>query len=123
MKVAPTADFVRYVNQVQEKRDSEGGQQNSGRDQQGNQKNREENPEIFEVTDEKVGLAIQSFQHDAQALANGLTAQLQGAGPGLKVILKDGAGGVLRHFTGEEFLRLREAVANGKSGKILDQKI
>jgi hypothetical protein len=42
----------------------------------------------------------------------------------LKVVLKDPNGGVLRSVSGEELLRLREAVSAGaKSGRILDQKV
>ena len=73
---------------------------------------------------EKVSRAIDSFHTDTTTIANGLRASLEGEGPGLKIVLKDVNGAVVRHFSGEEFLKLR-AAAGGPHlrGKILDQKL
>ena len=48
----------------------------------------------------------------------------EGRGPGLKVILKDSQGGIVRQLSGEEFLRLRQGSSTEPRmrGKILDQK-
>jgi hypothetical protein len=72
-----------------------------------------------------VGEAIELFQADEATVANGLKASIEGQGPGLRIILTDVNGGVVRQFTGEEFLKLRSAAAPGahRSGKILDQKL
>lgn len=66
---------------------------------------------------------MDAFGGDQTNQSNGISASLEGNGPGLKVILKDAGGGVLRAVSGEEFLKLKEAVSQGKrSGRILDQK-
>ena len=123
MKVVGPSETIRYLHEVHEKRESGDNGQNS-RGQQQSSDQHDEEPEVFEVSDEKVGAAIQSFRNDAQTQANGLNAQIEGHGPGLKVTLKDGSGAVVRQFTGEEFLKLREAASAGRTrGKILDQKI
>ena len=76
-----------------------------------------------EATEQEVLQAVETYGADTTNLENGITASPDGQGPGLRVILKDGSGGVLRNITGEEFLKLREAVRNGsRSGRILDQK-
>jgi hypothetical protein len=124
MKVAPLTETVRFLNSVHEKKESGDNGSQSGNQHQQNQEKSEENPEVFEVSELKVGAAIDAFRADAQAQANGLNAQAQGQGPGLRVILKDGSGAVVRQFTGEEFLKLRQAVSDGRvRGKILDQKV
>lgn len=77
----------------------------------------------FEATLEAVDEAVEKFSGEESTLASGITAESSGNGPGLKVVLKDASGGVLRSVSGEEFLKLREAASLGrKSGRILDQK-
>lgn len=71
----------------------------------------------------KVNSAVESFGQEAAALAPDLTAAVEGRGPGLRVTLKDGSGAVVRQFTGEEFVRLREAAAGVPRGKLLDKKL
>jgi hypothetical protein len=71
----------------------------------------------------KVSTAVTSFSHDTDAVANGLSAEVVGQGPGLRVTLKDGRGAVVRQFTGEEFVRLREAASGTHRGKLLDKKL
>lgn len=101
-------------------RHDENGQQNS--DQQKKQ-------EAFDP--QLIDDALESFKADASAQEHGLSAEVDGAGPGLKISVKDCNGTTLRQFSGEEFLKLREAASPqartagslGKSGKILDQKL
>jgi hypothetical protein len=73
---------------------------------------------------EEIEKAVGSFAADEQTRASGLSATAEGTGPGLRIVLKDSSGSVVRQFTGEEFLDLRKA--SGKDsrarGKILDQK-
>jgi hypothetical protein len=77
-------------------------------------------PEIIEVTDERLDEAVLAFQKDSQAQGQGIAAE---KAPGLKVVLKDGAGSVIRLFSGEDFIKMREAIQDGRiSGKIIDQK-
>jgi hypothetical protein len=77
-------------------------------------------PEVIEVTDERLDEAVLAFQKDSQAQGQGIAAE---KAPGLKVVLKDGAGSVIRLFSGEEFIKMREAIQDGRvSGKIIDQK-
>jgi uncharacterized FlaG/YvyC family protein len=76
--------------------------------------------EIIEVTDERLDQAVEAFQKDAQAKQQGIEVE---RAPGLNIVLKDISGSVIRQFTGEEFLRLRDAIRDGRtSGKILDKK-
>jgi hypothetical protein len=104
--------------QVREKSEKEsGGDRQNPKDQAP--------PRVFEVTEEKVEQAMSNFLTDSETKYSGLLASLEGKGPGLRVILKDGTGTVIRQFTGEEFLKLRvESQEDGrKSGKILDRKL
>ena len=121
VKINPLSEAFRYLNLVQKKDDAGG----NSRGQQQDGKNPKKDPEQFEVDEEKVKAAISAFGSDAQTQVHGLSASSVGAGPGLKVVLKDGSGAVVRQLTGEEFLRLREAAGTDARvrGKILDQKL
>jgi hypothetical protein len=88
-----------------------------------NKKDKEDHQE-FEATAENIQKAINDFSTNETNLTHGISAASEGNGPGLKVILKDSSGGVLRSVSGEEFLKLRSALqAGSKSGRILDQKV
>lgn len=129
MKIGAFTGNIGYLPLVREKREGqtrdEGQshtqqQTNSENSQEKDGQPNEESPEFSKKLDQ----AIESFQSDLQTQANGLNASIEGNGPGLKVVLKDGTGGLVRQFSGEEFLKLRQAVSKeGRvSGKILDQK-
>lgn len=75
------------------------------------------------VAEEKLNSALSDFGQDSGSIQNGLSASAQGYGPGLRVTLKDGSGAIVRQFTGEEFVRLREAAAGSGRGKLLDKKL
>ena len=125
-------NFYPHVTQVFDKvtqksaqraEDKQGGAGQNAYEQQ--QKKKEEDRQEFEqlVNDENVLQAIDEFAGDSLNRSSGISASMEGNGPGLKVILKDSGGGVLRAVSGEEFLKLKEAVTQGKrSGRILDQK-
>ncbi|MEK6704970.1 MAG: hypothetical protein AABZ06_04210 [Bdellovibrionota bacterium] len=99
-------------------------EENSQKDSK-DQETPQQNEQVFHVSEEKVGQAIESFQSDSQAKANGLNANVVGYGPGLKVLLKDNQGAIVRELTGEEFVKLRETTSrDGRTrGKILDKKL
>ena len=119
MKVNTFAPITQVLNKVTDKNDKQGGAGQNAYERQKKEEKQEEVP----VTAEEVQAAIETFSGDETNLTHGITASAQGTGPGLKVVLKDGSGGVLRAVSGEEFLKLREAVTNGKkSGRIIDQK-
>jgi hypothetical protein len=105
--------------------DRDGG---SGRDQYTRQQKKEEDQssskEQGEDQKEKFAQALQSFKDDPHTQASGISAETEGRGPGLKVIVKDASGGVIRQYTGEEFMKLREAIGQDKKGRgrLLDQK-
>jgi hypothetical protein len=83
----------------------------------------EEKEENFEASLEAVEAAVDGFADDKLNSSNGISASAEGAGPGLRVVLKDASGGVLRSVSGEEFLKLREAASSGaRSGRLLDRK-
>jgi len=77
--------------------------------------------EKFDV--EQLTREIDSFTNENSSQAYGLNARMEGSGPGLRVTLKDGSGAVIRQFTGEEFLQLREAAQATGRGKLLDKKL
>ena len=103
-------------------KDKQGGSGSNAYERQQKKKDDEKESE-FEASLETVEAAVDGFDGDQTNQAHGITAETQGQGPGLRVVLKSAEGGVLRSVSGEEFLKLREAVASGaKSGRILDQK-
>ncbi len=121
MRVVSLSETFRPFNQVREKADADGNSRNQHQEQNQKRQEREEH----EASAKDVDQAIQSFDGDARNRALGLKAVREGTGPGLRVVLKDGYGAVVRQFTGEEFLRVREAASlDGKGrGRILDQKL
>lgn len=127
MKVGALTEALRYISQVREKPDGGSSHQREQgrRDKREEHDRREGEAAPHDVTASEVETALHAFAVDSQAQANGLTAVTSGTGPGLRVVLKDGTGAVVRQFTGEEFLRLREAVTKDHRtrGKILDQKL
>ncbi|MEK6577788.1 MAG: hypothetical protein AABZ55_01060 [Bdellovibrionota bacterium] len=124
LKINPLTAAVRFLNQVQEKQDANGNPHDrNSKDQK--KKNEKSQEDSNNASPSQVSEAVEKFRSDAQAKANGLTANLEGSGPGLRVVLKDVSGSVIRQFTGAEFLSLREATLGESQspGKILDQKL
>ena len=68
--------------------------------------------------------AVSDFQTEAQSQQHGLKASISGNTPGLRVVLSDVNGNVIRQFEGQEFVRLRSSGARDSRGrgKLLDQK-
>jgi len=118
MKISSLSSAVGYPVAVREKREG-GFEKHPGQDQN-HQGHSGEKPDQKQIDD-----AIEAFQLDPQTQENGLNVSSTGNGPGLKVVLKDGQGGIVRQFTGEEFLRLRQSLSKDDRicGKILDQKL
>ncbi len=134
MKIGQPPEIFNFQNRVQEKQDTKQDTGNGPKDQHHpsdsklKKQNSEETIQV-QVDDEKVAAAVQDFSQELSLRMNGLQASIinsgLSAGPGLKVVLKDGTGAVVRQFTGEEFLRLKEAASKDghARGKILDQKL
>jgi hypothetical protein len=128
LKINPFSNVIPLTSAVRSKRnEGDGGGARQHYDPNQNRKDgeREKDPERFDPR--LIDDAVQSFTEDAAAQAQGLSATVEGTGPGLRIQVKDCNGTVLRQFSGEEFLRLREATsAQGpglRRGKILDQKL
>ena len=121
MNIKSNSSITQISARVMDKsNDKQGG---AGQNAYERQQKKDDKEKEFEATIEEVSAAIEKFSGDEATLANGITAQSEGTGPGLRVLLKDANGGVLRSVSGEEFIKLREAVSLGnKSGRILDQK-
>jgi len=121
MKVSQYSNITQIFNRVTDKTgDKQGGAGSNAYERQ--QKKKDDEKE-FEASLEAVEAAVETFDADETNRNNGISASTEGQGPGLKVVLKDSAGGILRSISGEEFLRLKEAVNSGRrSGRILDQK-
>lgn len=133
MRIGPNSPLTSWFNRIAD-RDSqnrdENAHSNQGKERDPNSK-KEDQEEIgfdFKADIEKIEKALEWFAKDAQAQANGLTADKDGRGPGLRVILKDSGGKVIRSLTPGEFLKLQESQTNPTvetvrmSGKILDRK-
>jgi hypothetical protein len=127
VKITSLLGTIGYTYKVREKQDGDSSSSfQQHLDQEQSKKDDDSNPDQEDPSNpEKLDQAIEAFQTDSQAQANGLSATRVGTGPGLKIVLKDEAGSVVRQFTGEEFLKLRQAASNdGKArGKLLDQKL
>jgi hypothetical protein len=133
LKISPFANVIQFPTGVRTKRnDGDGGsarQQYDPNQTRQDQKDSQDNPQSKKPEtpfDPKlIDDALQSFKTDAAAQEHGLSATAEGSGPGLKIHLKDCNGTVLRQFSGEEFLKLREATTPvaGLRGKLLDQKL
>jgi hypothetical protein len=129
-KVTPLQNAIESLNRVQEKKDSDQG---NSRQQPKNpyQDRRQKNPKHNDIDPDskefqkEIEAAVGKFRAEQLSKATGIHADQIGEGPGLKVVLKDGSGAVIRQFTGEEFLRMREETqSDGRvRGKILDQKL
>jgi uncharacterized protein YlxW (UPF0749 family) len=127
MKINPLNPAIQYLDHAADRvKESRDGHNQSNQQAPDKQKKDEKESEAKQAAEtfEDVQAAVNAFHADIQSQANSLSAAIEGTGPGLKVVLKDGSSAVIRQFTGEEFLKLREVVAKGKSrGKILDQKL
>lgn len=117
MKVIQAPQFQLFERVSGKPNDKQGGAGQNAYEQQ-QKKERKEEP-----TEQEFLQAVETYGADPTNLENGITATPEGQGPGLRVVLKDAQGGVLRNVSGDEFLKLREAVRNGaRSGRLLDQK-
>jgi len=104
--------------------DKHGGAGSNTYERQKKKESEKEESQEFEASLEAVEAAVEGFADDRMNSNNGLSASTEGSGPGLRVVLKDPSGGVLRSVSGEEFLKLREAAQSGvKSGRLLDRKV
>ena len=131
MKIQSLTGNWGYFGAVRERQEGGGGGQFNSPD---GQKKKDSDPrEDFSdshfkeeiPSQDKMTEAVEAFTEDAQAKMNGLSASLEGSGPGLRVILKYGNGQIVRQFSGAEFVQFRNSVSKDSSsrGKILDQKL
>lgn len=127
MKVGSALDAFMVISGVRNDPDGGGFAGNNAYERQ--QKKKEENKDFEkDLTEEQKAARVRDevarFKGEAYAVSNGLEPSMEGKGPGLRVVLKDGRGAIVRQFTGEEFLKMREAAESGhRQGKILDQKV
>jgi len=127
MKIVPKIPNLDILtHKVEEKGDSGYGQSQKKQHQQNKEKNddsSQDKPPV-EVPFKEVQEAIDQFSKDQLTKNIGISAHSHGQGPGLKVLLKDSNGEVIRQMSGQEFIKLRESVKEKKkTGKILDQKM
>ncbi|MBI3534324.1 MAG: hypothetical protein HY072_02385 [Deltaproteobacteria bacterium] len=128
MKINPFTGVPERFYQVTRKQDLEDGQsgksEEHGKKHESKQNNEEEKNNI---TADPLQLenALQSFKDELRIQSKELEASLISSQLGLKVVLKDGTGAIVRQFSGEEFLKLREAATldTRSRGKILDKKL
>lgn len=119
MKITPVPFTPASVERVRKNEDAAERERRQG--QRREESGKKEEREKFDL--EKLGRELDSFTQEASSQAYGLNARMEGTGPGLRVTLKDGTGAVIRQFTGEEFLQLREAAQTSGRGRILDKKL
>jgi len=120
--------YSRVLDRDSQNRDDHERQRDSSKKEQDPEKSKKKNEE-FVVSDEQIQKAIELFSHDQQAQQNGLSAAVAGKGPGLRVILKDSEGHVVRALSPTEFVVLQSEakvtpteVTKGV-GKLLDRKV
>jgi hypothetical protein len=132
MKINSFNNVIPFSSALKSKRnEGDGGAANQQYDPNQTRKDKDSEEEKQrrqpkEVDAVQVNDAVASFHLDAVSQANGLSAVIEGSGPGLKIAVKDINGTILKQFTGEEFLLLRSPDSPNTSrprGKILDRKI
>jgi len=127
LKIYRISDYLSPATQVNRKEDGSHARQEKRQRQDEKSKDGDDEPlEKFEVSEEKVDEAIQQLQADIDSHATNLHVDVEGQGPGMKVLLRDKSGATIRQYSGEEFLKLREtAAASGANtrGKLLDRKL
>ncbi len=124
VRINSTVNTIQLIDQVREQRETNEDRDPDGRrHDQGEQRKKDETP--YSATQEQVEQAARDMAKDEQTRASGIQVALEGMGPGLRVTLKDADGSVLRHMSGEEFVKLREAAREGapKRGRLLDRKL
>ena len=117
MKVQGLNDLVRTFHRINGNtatdRDSNGGGQPGSHGGQGQSRdssqedngNHEEFRRLLELR-QKIDQEISRFAQDEVAQKKGLQAKCDGEGPGLRVLLQDGQGNVIRRMSGDEFLQI-----------------
>jgi uncharacterized FlaG/YvyC family protein len=131
MKINSSTAVIGYSAGVLDKQGGGSSHQDQPQDQKRKAQDNLQVPENVQESEEasssgeQIDQAVEAFQHEMEAQSNGLSATVEGTGPGLKVVLKDGAGSVVRQFSGEEFVKMRKSSSkDGRvRGKILDQKL
>jgi hypothetical protein len=126
VKITPAPEAKKFFDRSRSRVEAEKGFNEEKREESRDspEKKRSFKEESVEISDEDVEVAIQDFSEGQSASNLEIQAVAQGTGPGLKVVLKDGSGSVIRQMTGEEFMRLKENLQDSStsSGKMLDQK-
>ncbi|MEN9722791.1 MAG: hypothetical protein RJB38_777 [Pseudomonadota bacterium] len=133
VKVAGIRDFFAFRPSVKTNTESGDGHGGAGHDEASRQSRQSHDapagqapePDLQLTSDEQVQAiekAISEFQIEAASQNHGLSAAV---GPGLRVVLSDVNGTVIRQFEPAEFLRLRKSGAKDSRGrgKLLDQKL
>lgn len=123
MKVNSTPAAPAYFEAIRKSEGASDQNQQHKKQQKRDDETRDSKQEENPITEEKLGEAASAFSHDPTSVAHGLSANVEGQGPGLRVTLKDGNGGVVRQFTGEEFMKLRAAAQGLARGRLLDKKL
>ena len=118
MKISATNFEAIYG--IRTKREGDGDPQKE-QYSQNQKKQEEEKKDDAPPSEEKVEAALEKFREDAKA--SGIDVSMSGKGPGLRVVLTDGSGAVIRQLSGEDFLKMRESGHDSRRGKILDQKL
>ncbi len=129
MKINTNASVVNWVTSIKEKHEDAGHGAGGGSDSHHGAKedhrHEPQEPAVqVEASEDAVVAAIERFRADETTQASGLLAEKDGSGPGLRVVLKDVNGSVVRQFSGDEFLKLRETSSqDGRGrGRLLDRK-
>ncbi len=105
-----------------------GYEQQDKKNSDGNQPEHEGAQQAAVLTPEQerqaVERAVTEFETEAQSQQHGLKASISGNTPGLRVVLSDVNGNIIRQFEGQEFVRLRSSGTRDTRGrgKLLDQK-
>ncbi len=120
MKITPLQPYTTHLLDKE-------GRQSSQQQKQDSQK-KDQPPEqkvSAQLKKEHLQQTIEEWKTDIQNHQHPLQISQIGQGPGLKIVLKNASGSVIRELSGEEFIKLRETAQQDhkQRGKILDQKL
>jgi hypothetical protein len=124
MKILPLIRSATSVESPRKKQDGGGDGREAYQRQKKTEKDhpQERDPEQFERA---LSDAREEMERESSAVIPGLKTEVQGEGPGLRVVLKNADGSVIGQYSGEDFLELRSRVKDVtlKSGRLLDRKV
>ncbi len=141
VKIAGLTTALNVMNQVQDRKEGEGGAGQNAYENLHQQRKEEQKKEVVldaaaqlaeaELSLERLKIAVADYEKKpmeitgADGIKTKIHASMEGKGPGLRVILTDSFGKRIRAMMPDEFIDLRDqtlAAASAARGRLLDKK-